>query len=239
MRICRRTGVYYGGNGLPKFSYTGTYEILDEGDRNWNVKFLTSGTLILTRDLLIDAFLVGGGASAAVGGGSMAPGCGGGGYTSTYSGITLDRNTSYSVVIGAGGAAVTVSASEGNDGGKTWIATEATYYAEGGHKGLHALSTGKVGGNGGSGGGGYQGTGGTDGGDGLPTSGWMGGYGQGTTTREFAEAAGTLYSEGGTPGGGDQASNTGNGSGYTVNSSLIPSYTAGSGICIIRNHRAA
>ena len=173
MRICRRTGVYYGGNGLPKFSYTGTYEILDEGDRNWNVKFLTSGTLILTRDLLIDAFLVGGGASAAVGGGSMAPGCGGGGYTSTYFGITLDRNTSYSVVIGAGGAAVTVSASEGNDGGKTWIAAEATYYAEGGHKGLHALSTGKVGGNGGSGGGGYQGTGGTDGGDGLPASGWM------------------------------------------------------------------
>ncbi|MPN54558.1 hypothetical protein SDC9_202229 [bioreactor metagenome] len=61
---------------------------------------------------------------------------------------------------------------------------------------------------------------------------WVyGGAGQGTTTREFGETAGTLYATGG---GINTAvnNNTGNGANHW--------YDAGcSGVCVIRNHRAA
>lgn len=53
--------------GIPNFTYTGTYETVDDGDGNWRIKFLTSGifTLLKPKQLLIDVFCVGGGGEAA------------------------------------------------------------------------------------------------------------------------------------------------------------------------------
>ena len=82
---------------------------------------------------------------------------------------------------------------------------------------------------------------GNDGGDGLSSSnssGYLGkgGKGQGTTTREFGEATGTLYAGGGAGknGGGGGGTNAGDGSG---GSQAYPA--GGSGIVVIRNHREA
>ena len=54
--------------GVPKFSYTGDYEIVNDddtaytkGSENWKIKFYTSGTLVVEEDVVIDVFLVGGG----------------------------------------------------------------------------------------------------------------------------------------------------------------------------------
>ena len=78
--------------GIPNFTYTGTYETVDDGDGNWRIKFLTSGifTLLKPKQLLIDVFCVGGGG----GGGGGSGGGGGGGrclrrrrriyYSTTY-----------------------------------------------------------------------------------------------------------------------------------------------------------
>ena len=62
----------------PKFTYTGTYECIDDGGGNWRIKFLSSGVFTPLKDMTIDVFLVGGGAgggngilaNAAPGGGS-------------------------------------------------------------------------------------------------------------------------------------------------------------------------
>ena len=35
--------------GLPEFTYTGTYETLDDGNDNWRIKFKTSGTFTITK----------------------------------------------------------------------------------------------------------------------------------------------------------------------------------------------
>ncbi|MEA5058850.1 MAG: hypothetical protein VB049_02260, partial [Candidatus Pelethousia sp.] len=43
------------------FTYTGDYALVDDGEGNWRLKFLTSGTFTPKKDMLIDAFLVGGG----------------------------------------------------------------------------------------------------------------------------------------------------------------------------------
>ena len=54
--------------GIPNFTYTGTYETVDDGDGNWRIKFLTSGifTLLKPKQLLIDVFCVGGGGGVEV-----------------------------------------------------------------------------------------------------------------------------------------------------------------------------
>jgi len=216
--------------GLPTFTYTGTYTLLDDGNGDWRLKFLTSGTYTPESTITIDACCVGGGGGGITTVSGYTHGCGGGGYVSNYSGIVLNGGTGYPVTIGAGGAL-------DSDGGITWIVQLSLYYANGGHHGLRALNTagGTTGGAGGSGGAAAVSlTGGTDGADGesIYASGhWFyGGAGQGTTTREFAEATGALYSTGG----GSQGSlgaNTGDGA--------IPTGSGYSGILVIRNHRAA
>ena len=57
---------------LPEYSYSGDNLLINDGNGNWRLKFLTSGTLVFNRipSNLIDVFLVGGGGS---GGGQ---GCG-------------------------------------------------------------------------------------------------------------------------------------------------------------------
>lgn len=201
------------------FTYTGSYSIIDDGEGHWRVKFLTSGTLTVTGSAAIQVFLVGGGGGGRTGGG-------GGGYTLTQS-LTLTPGT-YNIVIGTGGPQAT-------NGGNT---TAFSLTANGGVAGGFGNSATGVGGKGGSGGGGtYNGTGGTNGGNGTNGSVAVGGTGQGTTTKEFAETDGTLYSTGGNSygsGGAARAANTGDGGhGNGANSG----WAGGSGILIIRDHR--
>ena len=237
--------------GVPPFTYTGKYEVLNKDTSDWKIKFLTSGTLVFTGETpMIDVFLVGGG-----GGGSGHHGNasydagGGGGYTTTRKGFKPTLNESYTITIGGGGSAGPAWTAGGNGG-----TTSAFGFSAAGGKGGSTS-----GGNGGSGGG-YNGyVGGSDGSNG---SGNSPGKGQGTTTREFGESTGTLYSGGGGgsgksggagggasgggswSGGGTAAANTGGGGGGGSLSAWSSSYpdgyvyfsggAGGSGIAIIR-----
>ena len=229
--ILRRGG---GGAGLPEFTYTGTYSLLDDGGRNWRIKFLTSGTLtLLSNTVVIDIFLVGGGA-----GGSRSAGSSGGGYTVTERSIGWGKGNSYPIVIGAGGIGRTGSSGSGTNGGTT---TGFSCTANGGQAGSYdaTIVANRVGGSGGSGGAGYASTGtaygGTNGSDGDDAVA-IGGTGQGFTTKEFEETGGTLYSSGGDYSGTTAGSpNTGDGGDSRNN---LDGYDGGSGIIVIRNHRS-
>ena len=257
---------------IPDFTYTGDFEIVNDSDEpiatsqgNWKIRFLTSGTLTFTAlngaENGIDVFLVGGG-------GSGANGCeqsdgtyrdtygGGGGYTKTVRGVRISTNTDYAITVGAGGASASAISQSGYNGGST-SAFGATANGGKGAVGFTGSSWTGSGGDGGSGGGGDGGNGGSDGAGG---SGGNPGKGQGTTTREFGESSGKLYSgggggavkgAGGAGGGGagcptgsksngvDGIANTGGGGG--AGSRLEHPYThsgaGGSGIVIIRNKR--
>lgn len=218
-----------GGGVEPKFTYTGAYNYIDDGGGNWRIKFMTSGVFTPKKDLLVDVFLVGGGA-----GGlhstlpNETPG-GGSGYTTTARSIQLTANTPYNFIIGAGGEV-------GSEGGKS---SALGFEAAGGKKGSGGANN-ATGGNGGSGGGGYpRGEGGVDGANG---GGIHGGTGQGTTTREFGESTGELYATGGgssesSTGGASGGANTGDG-GSGVTGALVEG-RGGSGIVIIRKHKEA
>ena len=253
-----RNASYHNGTGWTVISsevlipatgihYTGTYTLIDDGSGHWRVKFLTSGILTVDGTATIDALLVGGGA----GGGNTGneSGGGGGGYTTTAPSIAIASGVQYPIVVGAGGNA-------GTDGGAS-AAFGAT--AHGGYS-----TTSLYGGYGGSGGGaghnttGVAGDGGSNGGNGGNSASGGGGVGQGTTTREFGEASGTLYSGGGGGGGSADtgtggAGGGGNGANYaganatsgTVNTGgggggkayQKTAGTGGSGIVVIRDHR--
>lgn len=228
--------------GLPQFTYTGTYKLLDDGDRNWRIKFLTSGTFTPAKDITVDLCIVGGGGSTyyVIPGNYKYVGGGGGGYTQTVTSIVLQKNTAYSVIVGAGmpgGAGLRPS-------GQGGTSSMAGYSAAGGYcspNHSQSYGSGCLGGNGGSGGGDGNGAGGTNGADGGGT---YKGLGQGTPTREFGEPSGDLYASGGHGSYGSAstipengAANTGNGG--SSGGSTETSYAGGSGIVVIRNHRAA
>lgn len=228
---------------IPEFTYTGDFEVVNDSDEhittshgNWKIRFLTSGMLTFTElkgaENGIDVFLVGGGASGAArkSGGVAFGGGGGSGYTTTGT-VNVQINTPYKIVIGAGGSGVPCD-SVGIDGGKT-IAFGLV--SNGGIHGGRGTDSGTAifGGDGGSGGGGAGGYGGTDGRAGTNS----GGSGQGTTTREFGDAGGTLYASGGDGGVAvpiSGADNTGDGGDGGKN---VKSGSGGSGIVIIRNSR--
>lgn len=241
-----------GGGGVPKYEYTGQSAFIDDGGGNWRIKFLTSGTFTPLKAMTIDAFLVGGG-----GGGNIYAG-GGGGYTKTVKTIELTPKSKYAIVVGSGGAGIKTS-DEAKAGGITSAFGET---ANGGIGAGHARED-YNGGAGGSGGGaaGYRGNGakgGEDGGSGGSTTLGAGGAGQGTTTREFGETTGVLYSgggggsayreysggTGGQGGGGDGGAsgypgsngetNTGGGGGAGSDDNMSYGGTGGSGIVIIR-----
>ena len=222
-------------NTIPEFTYTGDYEIVNDSDEpitvsqgNWKIRFLTSGTLTFTNlngaEGGIDVFLVGGGAKGLNG---TAPSNeyygsgGGGGYTSTKRGVSVQANISYTITVGA------------ESGNTSAFNTTA--------KGASGIN----GGSGGAGGfwNGYSGViyGGQDGANGNKHSGeesLPGGKGQGTTTREFGESSGRLYSTGGAANRFANATeNTGNGGDGGRAGVSNPGYAGGSGIAIIRNHR--
>jgi hypothetical protein len=230
--------------GLPVFTTTASYTLVDDGDKNWRLKFLTSGTIRFSRTFTIDVFVVGGGA----GGGAGRYG-GGGGYTTTQSSVVIQADVDYAIVVGAGGAVASV----GNASSAFGVSANGGGTVNGGSGGGAGSSwTANAGGNGGSNG--------SDGADVLTN---LGGEGQGTTTREFAEATGVLYAGaggGGTPstslaggtggsGGGGRGGNAGTitplagtantGGGGGGGGSAGVGAAGGSGIVIIRNHRAA
>ena len=240
------TYIVNGNAGVSGVDYT----FVDDGNDNWRIKFLKSGTFTSNVSFSIDVFLVGGGGG---GGGSSgnAAGGGGGGYTYTFKNYILLANKAYSIVVGNGGA----TSASGT------ASTAFGYTAAGGSGGI----TNGNGGNGGSGGGGPgnttdTSTGGTDGGNGRDGQwGYVGGKGQNSVpgpngetgnTREFGESAGYIYSGGGAGsagyftsvggvnGGGNYgvagAANTGGGGGAY---SSAYGAVGGSGIVIIRNKR--
>ena len=229
---------------VPSFIYTGAYEIVNDEDDpitttsqdNWKIRFLTSGTLTFTKlngaEAGIDVFLVGGGGSGA-NNGSVNDGGGGGGagYTKTVNSIIPSINTQYDIVVGSGAT----SASRGES------TSAFGNTANGGTSGANSENPTNGGSGGSGGGGGPYGSGGTDGNNGGSSDTGSGGTGQGTTTREFGESDGRLYSSGGSSGyiGSDSpAANTGNG-GYGHPWNNNDSRTSGaSGIVIIRNARS-
>lgn len=261
----------------PNVAYTyisGEHEFINDGDDNWRIKFKSSGILKFTSlgkwDGLIDVFCVGGG-----GGGGTLPtyadhsGGGGGGYTKTQRTIQILTATDYSIEIGAGGAG-TVS---GFDSGKSGGASSAFGVSAAGGKGNDGRNGG-AGGSGGGGGarvskdqddktnrlgkggnGGSDGTNGSSGTEGYGGMNGSGGAGQGTTTREFGETTGTLYSGGGGGAGHNYSGTGGDGGGGAAHAYNVKgeSGTAnlgggggagragggdgGSGIVIIRNAR--
>lgn len=231
------------GSGLPEFTYTGNYSLIDDGGGDWRIKFLTSGVLTFTRlgnaKGGIDLFLVGGGGASGVSW-NISDWCGpgGGGYTKTVKRITVQANVEYPIVVGAGGVRATTSNTQTRGGTSSGFNNSV----EGGWSGK-SIS----GGNGGSGAASSNSTlNGTDGGDGQKGSNGIGdaGKGQGTTTREFAESTGDLYASGGaynvnngTNNVGNGADNTGDGGGGTNNNNKQTK--GGSGIVIIRNVRLA
>lgn len=230
----------------PKFTYTGTYEYIDDGGGNWRIKFLTSGVFTPLKDMTIDAFLVGGGAAGK--GVTWNAYGGAGGFTNTVKKITLTKNTEYNVVIGAGGSGngTAGGASTGFTG--TAAGANATPGA-GGSGGAYMKYSGHVTQNAGS-----------DGANGYEHS-----PGQGSTTREFGESTGDLYAGGGGAahldkpssiiyakageGGGGGISgltplsgepNTGGGGcGQSTGAGHTDQGAGGSGIVIIRKHKEA
>lgn len=261
---------YYGGkwvqfsryNVIPEFTYTGDYEIVNDADEpittsqgNWKIRFLTSGTLTFQAlngaENGIDVFLVGGGGGGANSGyvNSENPNWGGagggGGYTSTAKAITVTTDTDYSITIGAGGS----NGNAGVRGGETTAFGES---ALGGYGGAGKAANGGSGGSGGGKGGkksndtgaySAPGSGGSDGSDSSCGT----GKGQGTTTREFGESNGRLYSGGGaggaSSGGGSASGGAGGGGNQNTSGETNTgggggnSSPGGSGIVVIRNKR--
>jgi hypothetical protein len=216
--------------------YTGSYKVDEKG----NLHLLTSGELMLSRNTVIDAFLVGGGGAGGYRYHKFAGG-GGGGYTNTVTRIQLEKGKKYTITIGNGGTGGKGSGDEyrGEDGEETKAF---------GKKAAGGLGGGPdYGGDGGSGGGGVtsgsasKDTGGTDGSDGNGTN---AGKGQGTTTKAFGEKNEAVFSDGGRGGMlaaiADAKANTGNGGAGSHYIDIMSgiSYrsgrSGGSGIVIIR-----
>lgn len=214
-------------SGAFEFSYTGAYTTEGDFGGNFVIRFLTSGTLTVTDKgdvSSVDWFAVGGGGCGgqsgdSEGGGGMG---GGGGYTSTVRGAAVP--TSIQIIIGAGsteyttynnlvsaGASYAAGVINANGGRSAFIATAWRDNRQTDGWSKYAASGGSGGGTGG-----YSlnaSRGGSDGSDGIEASyshpqlhDKLGGIGQGTTTREFGESTGKLYSGGG--GGGAQATAT-------------------------------
>ncbi len=220
------------------FKYSGIFNVIDSDKDTWKIKFLTSGTFTPYFDSHVDAFLVGGGGAGTYYDGARYDSVGGGGgYTQTLKLAETKFGTSYPIVVGKGG-----TPNYDGLGGNGEATSAFTYSALGGYGGGY-----NIGGNGGSGGGRSEGNGGSDGNNGVGSDKKTYGLGQGSTTREFEEAAGDLYagaggggywvlnSLGGAGGGGGKGisgtSNTGGGGG---SSGRTRAGFGGSGIVVIR-----
>lgn len=243
---------------LPKYYYTGLNQIIDEGNFNWKLKLLSTGTLLLNEDIgKVDVFLSGGGG----GGGFDQGGGGGGGYTKTVKGVAIQVASPYPIVVGGGGVKGTGDTVGGTGGASSAFGTTAnggiggeTFTRQNASSQTNDNSY-REGGAGGSAGG-YGGDNGNTAGCSDGASGNFGAKGQGTTTREFADPGGALYAGGGGGGRTDGKSKPGGagggGTGASTNATNGGINTGGggggagvrgtpgaggSGIVIIRNHR--
>ena len=230
----------------PSFDYDGNYaseQNADTGD--WKIRFLSSGTFVSDNDIYVDVFAVGAGGGGSGSTSALEGSGGGGGYTTTIRNVYVKAGEPYDIIVGAGGSKGSSSnpSSAGNGGNSSGFSVAA----EGGKGGYGSSGSSGRGGNGGSGGGSWGGDGGTDGSDGVGISNQYGsgtgGKGQGTTTREFGEADGTLYSKGGKGSIAANITNVVDNSGNGGHGRSAAAKTSGdkgsSGIVIIRNARGA
>ena len=178
------------GAGAPKFTYTGTYNVRDDGV----VELLTSGTLVFLNPAVVDVFMVGGGSSGAyqVTTNANKYTGGSGGYTRTIKKVPVSKGVQIPVTIGSGGI-------RGSNGGSSAFKE----FTVNGGTAPSNTSSGEGGCGGGAGGWSNRrggGAGGSDGSSGAVVdtgSGGKAGSGQGSTTREFGETTGKLYAGGG------------------------------------------
>lgn len=191
------------GGAAVKFTYTGEYNVRDDGV----VELLTSGTIVFLEPTVIDVFMVGGGGHGGYTNGwlkNVGCGGGGGGYTRTIRKNTIAANTPINVTVGAGDTNVSTSGGSGGSSAFGNFTVQGGYSCELNSRDDYSRRAIK-GANGGSGGaagvastsdggaGGYNGGPGED----APNASDKGGTGQETNTREFGEATGKLYGGGG------------------------------------------
>lgn len=91
--------------GVPTFTYTGNYEIVNGDTADWKIRLLSSGTLTFTdQNPTIDIFIVGGGGNGATGSDYWATSAGGssggGGAAITVKSFPTTKATGYGIVIG-------------------------------------------------------------------------------------------------------------------------------------------
>lgn len=250
-------------SGVPVFTYTGKYEIVDDNNntltdlkaKNWRVRFLTSGELTITNlkgaNNGIDVFLVGGGGGGASNiSGSSTPrgrGGGGGGATKMLTNIQLDKNNSYTIIIGAGSEAGYgvygeqssafgfianggPSASPGSERGAGNGGDGDTYSIENGGNGTKEFGVGPFY----YGGGGGGGTSGPASGGYVPGKGGLGGGGDGGILYSGTSSS---YIQSGNHGIVNTGGGGGGAGGKKHDSPGLYGGTGGSGIVIIRNIR--
>ena len=184
------------GAAAPKFTYTGEYNVRDDGV----VELLTSGMIVFLEPRVIDVFMVGGGGSGwpQIASDFNGYGGGGGGYTRTVKRLNVQANAQIPVTIGAGGIYSTASGSgKVSDGGSSGF--NILTVSGGGHGNSYNGGAGGSGGGAGVASNSDFGAGGSDGSNGEAgdSATKLGGTGQGFTTREFGEAIGKLYAGGG------------------------------------------
>ena len=156
------------------FTYTGIYTWVDDGNHNYRIKFLTSGTFTPKKRIVVDVWFLGGGAGGGNSNGSnnKAGGGGGGGRTGQWANTPLNAGQPYVITIGAGGP-------NHSAGGVTSLVGGGI---NGAVAGGDAIVTHYLGANGGSGGGAAtRGNGGSNGGNGASGDRGAGGTGHGTT----------------------------------------------------------
>ena len=214
--------------GVPKFTFSGDYLVTDEGDKNWNIQFLTSGLLkfIQRKGAArgIEVFLVGGGNSGANGNIDVGGGRGGNGGEAKTVTTKPSLDTNYPITIGGSGESTsgfghTAAAGGGASGGNGGNFLQYGTTGGNGSDDTHAFndsSYARYGAGGGGGSGIYEME--------LGTGGKGGDYGGGK--------GGSYYYDPSTAG----LANTGGGGGggYAAGGSGSP---GGSGIIIIRNKR--
>ena len=198
------------------FTYNSTYYVYNDGSGHYRAEFKSGGTLTMKAATTVDIHAVGGG-----GGGSgtglvnYGGSGGGGGKTTTVKNKSLSATT-YAITIGTGGSGggQTDPGVAGGNGTTSSFGSlcSAAGGTGGGAPGRWFTGAGGSGGSGGSSGNTGQvacnNPGGTNGGNGTKGTNGTGvtvgpkdaGTGQGTTTRDFGETAGTLRAGGGAGG---------------------------------------
>lgn len=149
--------LFAGGSrqGFPAFSFSGRYELLNEGKDSsgkqlWTLVLQSTGKLIFNRlSEAIDVCLYGGGGGGGNGTASLSGSGGGGGRTATQRNLSVAVGEEIDLTMGSGGAAQT-------DGGNTVFRRGSTVLTALGGTGAQGLTPGEYGGGSGEGLGGVE-----------------------------------------------------------------------------------